>query len=214
MIIRRTITKEEITGMPKVVFPGKIHVVNTPWEAETAVTYLKQYPLLGIDTETRPSFTKWQNHQVALLQVATPEECFLFRLNLMGIPLPVLLLLENPHITKVGLSLKDDFMMLHKRAPFEPRGIVELQEFVRPFGIQEMSLQKIYAILFGEKISKGQRLSNWEAQTLTIPQQQYAATDAWTCINIYRKLQELEASGDYEIEELPDETADSTIQHS
>ena len=200
MLIKRTIDKEVVNAMPKAAFTGEIHVVNTPWEAERAVTYLRGCPLLGIDIETRPSFAKGHTHKVALLQVASEEHCFLFRLNVMGLTLPLITLLEMPHITKVGLSLKDDFMMLHKRAPFEPRGIIELQEFVRPFGIEEQSLQKIYAILFGEKISKTQRLSNWEADVLTQPQQLYAATDAWACLNIYRKLQQLKESGDYEME--------------
>lgn len=200
MLIKRTIDKEVVNAMPKAAFTGEIHVVNTPWEAERAVAYLRGCPLLGIDSETRPSFAKGHTHKVALLQVASEEHCFLFRLNVMGLTLPLITLLEMPHITKVGLSLKDDFMMLHKRAPFEPRGIIELQEFVRPFGIEEQSLQKIYAILFGEKISKTQRLSNWEADVLTQPQQLYAATDAWACLNIYQKLQQLKESGDYEME--------------
>lgn len=199
MVIRRTIGKEELKDMPKVVYPGQIHVVQTPQEAERAVTFLKRNSLLGIDSETRPSFTKGQTHKVALLQVASDEHCFLFRLNLTGLTLPIILLLENPAITKVGLSLRDDFMMLHKRAPFQQRSCVELQEFVRPFGIQDKSLQKIYGILFGEKISKSQRLSNWEADELTLPQQQYAATDAWACLNIYNKLTELKRTGDFEI---------------
>ena len=201
MIIKRTIDKEAVKELPKTLFPGEIHVVQTPWEAEKAVAYLKTCPLLGIDSETRPSFTKGRTHKVALLQVSSEKHCFLFRLNLTGLTLPVITLLESPHVTKVGLSLHDDFMMLHKRAPFEQRACVELQEFVRPFGIQEKSLQKIYAILFGEKISKTQRLSNWEAETLTEPQKQYAATDAWACLNIYNKLQELKRTGDFEIEE-------------
>ena len=200
MLIKRTINKEVVNAMPKAAFTGEIHVVNTPWEAERAVAYLRGCPLLGIDSETRPSFAKGHTHKVALLQVASEEHCFLFRLNVMGLTLPLITLLEMPHITKVGLSLKDDFMMLHKRAPFEPRGIIELQEFVRPFGIEEQSLQKIYAILFSEKISKTQRLSNWEADVLTQPQQLYAATDAWACLNIYRKLQQLKESGNYEME--------------
>lgn len=109
------------------------------------------------------------------------------------------MLLENPNVIKVGLSLRDDFMMLHKRAPFEQHSCIELQEYVRTFGIQDKSLQKIYAILFAEKISKSQRLSNWEAEVLTQPQQQYAATDAWACINIYNRLQELKRTGDFEL---------------
>ena len=201
MIIKRTIDKEAVKELPKTLFPGEIHVVQTPWEAKKAVAYLRTCPLLGIDSETRPSFTKGRTHKVALLQVSSEEHCFLFRLNLTGLTLPVITLLESPHVTKVGLSLHDDFMMLHKRAPFEQRACVELQEFVRPFGIQEKSLQKIYAILFGEKISKTQQLSNWEAETLTEPQKLYAATDAWACLNIYNKLQELKRTGDFEIEE-------------
>lgn len=203
MTIKRTIDKEALKDMPKALFQGQIHVVQTPWEAEKAVEYLKKCPMVGIDSETRPSFSKGQHFKVALLQVSSKDHCFLFRLNLTGLTLPIITLLESPHIQKVGLSLRDDFMMLHKRAPFEPRACIELQEYVRTFGIQDKSLQKIYGILFGEKISKTQRLSNWEAPQLTEPQKLYAATDAWACLNIYNKLQELKETGDFEIEPLP-----------
>lgn len=199
MVIRRTIDKEELSNMPKAAFPGQIHVVSTPQDAERAVAYLKKCPLVGIDSETRPSFSKGQVHKVALLQVSSEEHCFLFRLNQTGLTLPVIMLLENPNVVKVGLSLKDDFMMLHKRAPFEQRGCIELQEYVRMFGIQDKSLQKIFGIIFGQKISKSQRLSNWEAEQLTQPQQLYAATDAWACLTIYNRLEELKQTGDYVI---------------
>lgn len=192
--------------MPKAVFHGQIHVVQTPQEAEKAVAYLNTCPVVGIDSETRPSFTKGQSHKVALLQISSEKHCFLFRLNLTGLTLPLITLLENPGVTKVGLSLRDDFMMLHKRAPFEQRACIELQEYVRAFGIQDKSLQKIYAILFSEKISKSQRLSNWEAETLTEKQKQYAATDAWACLNIYNRLQELKHNGDFELEKEKEET--------
>lgn len=199
MVIKRSIDKEVLNDLPKAAFTGQIHIVQTPWEAEKAVTYLKKCSLLGIDSETRPSFTKGQSHKVALLQISSEEHCFLFRLNLTGLTLPIITLLESPSVTKVGLSLRDDFMMLHKRAPFEQRSCVELQEYVRAFGIQDKSLQKIYGILFGEKISKSQRLSNWEADVLSEPQKQYAATDAYACLNIYNRLQELKRTGDFEI---------------
>lgn len=199
LTIRRSIEKAEIASMPKEEFQGEIHLVNTPHEAEMAANWLKKCSLLGIDTETRPSFSRGQHYKVALLQIASADHCFLFRLNLTGLTLPVIMLLENPSITKVGLSLHDDFMMLHRRAPFEPRGVVELQEYVCPFGIEDRSLQKIYAILFQRKISKSQRLTNWEATQLTRPQQLYAATDAWACLHIYNLLNELKASGDFVI---------------
>ncbi len=188
--------------MPKAVFPGEIHVVQTPEEIEKASVQLGNYTVVGIDSETRPSFSKGRMFKVALLQISSEYHCYLFRLNLTGITQPIISLLENPCITKVGLSLKDDFLMLHKRAPFKQRACVELQEYVRAFGIEEKSLQKIYAILFGEKISKSQRLTNWEAPTLTESQKLYAATDAWACLNIYNHLQKLKQTGEFEIEHV------------
>lgn len=205
MIIRDTITKEEINQMPRVGFNGSIRVAETPSEIEHAIAYLRTFPALGIDTETRPSFKKGQNNQVALLQVATDDVCYLIRLNKSGLTLPVIQLLESQDILKIGLSLKDDFMMLQKRSPFHPHNYVELQELACTFGIQEKSLQKMYAILFGQKISKAQRLSNWEASSLSPAQQEYAAIDAWACLHIYHKLEELRRTGDFTIQKTINE---------
>jgi ribonuclease D len=202
MIVKRTITKDDISEMPKVNFEGKIIMICTEKDAERAVDFLSKYPVLGIDSETKPSFVKGKSHKVSLLQISTDQHCFLFRLNLIGFPNVLIGLLENPSIVKVGLSLKDDFMAMHRRVTFKQQNCVELQEFVKPFGIQDKSLQKIYAILFGHKISKSQRLSNWEAETLSPSQQLYAATDAWTCLKIYNLLQDLHQTGDYVKEEI------------
>lgn len=117
MIVRRTIDKDELKELPKTIFPGRIHVIQSEAETKKAVAYLQSRTVIGIDSETRPSFTKGQSHKVALLQVSSEECCFLFRLNMTGLTQPLVDLLENPGVIKVGLSLKDDFMMLHKRAP-------------------------------------------------------------------------------------------------
>lgn len=199
MIVRKTISKETIKEMPKAVFPGRIYVIHTEADVDKAVAYLETRPVVGIDSETRPSFTKGHTHKVALLQVSSEECCFLFRLNATGLTPSLVGLLENPAILKVGLSLRDDFMMLRKRAPLTQQGCIDLQDFVRPFGIEDKSLQKIYGILFQEKISKSQRLSNWEIDVLTDAQKQYAATDAWACLRIYNLLQELKQTGNFEL---------------
>lgn len=199
MIVKRTISKETVKELPKALFNGRIIVIQTEDEADKAVAYLQTQKVLGIDSETRPSFTKGQSYKVALLQISSEECCFLFRLNTIGLTPALIGLLKNPAVIKIGLSLRDDFMMLHKRAPFNPQGCIELQDYVRPFGIQDKSLQKIYGILFNEKISKSQRLSNWEADVLTDAQKQYAATDAWACLQIYNCLQELKRTGDFEM---------------
>ena len=103
MILKRTISKEEVKEMPKAAFPGRIHVIQTESEAEKAVAYLQSQAILGIDSETRPSFTKGHSHKVALLQISSDECCFLFRLNMTGLTQPIIELLENPEVIKVGL---------------------------------------------------------------------------------------------------------------
>lgn len=188
-----TIDKKEISEMEKVLFPGRIILIFTVADAKKAIDYLNTCTVVGVDTETRPSFTKGRVNKVALLQISTEDTCFLFRLNSIGIPDFVEDFLQND-VLKIGLSLRDDFNMLRKRNHKDPRkgNWIELQDYVSRFGIQEKSLQKIYAILFGKKISKSQRLSNWEADVLTEGQQLYAATDAWASLKIYLKLAESE----------------------
>lgn len=200
------IDKKDIQTLPRVLFEGRIFVLQSESEAQRAVAYLKGFPVLGIDTETRPSFRKGQTNKVALLQISTDDTCFLFRLNRMGLPPAVIQLLEEPSVVKVGLSLHDDIASLRRRGDFEPQAFVELQEAVRSIGIEDKSLQKLYANFFGQKISKGQQLTNWEADTLTENQQRYAATDAWACVKIFRELELLKRTNDYELQIVPEET--------
>ena len=179
--------KSIINSLPLVTFPGKIIVVLNEYEADRAVEYLLSCDVLGVDTETRPAFRKGNNHKVALLQVATRKECFLFRLNHLGLPKSLLRLLSNKQVPMVGLSWHDDLMSLHRREQFEPGWFIDIQDIIGNLGIVDKSLQKLYANLFGEKISKRQRLTNWEADVLTERQKEYAAIDAWACINLDRK---------------------------
>lgn len=204
-VIYNKIDKRSISNLPKVLFPGRIVVVTTENDADKAVDFLLAQPILGVDTETRPAFKKGINHKVALLQVATHNICFLFRLNYTGITTSILKLLEDTTVPKIGLSLHDDIMSMHRRADFRPGNFIDLQKHVGEIGIEDLSLQKLYANFFGQKISKAQRLSNWEADILTQQQKNYAATDAWACIMLYEELQKLEDTGDYELVVKPEE---------
>ena len=134
-VIQDKYDKEKIQTLPCVHFKGRIIVVFTEKDANKAVDYLMKQPVLGFDTETRPSFKKGQSHQVALLQVATHDTCFLFRLNKIGVTDSVVRLLEDQEITKVGLSLQDDMRMLSQRRAFTPGTFVELQKEVKDIGI-------------------------------------------------------------------------------
>ena len=181
------------------LFEGRIVVVLNEHESQMAVRYLLSQKILGVDTETRPSFTRGRINQVALLQVSSHDMCFLFRLNLLGMSPSVKQLLEDTTVPKIGLSWRDDLNMLHKLGDFTAGHFIDLQDHVREIGVQDMSLQKLYANFFGQKVSKRERLTNWEADVLSDKQKMYAATDAWTCIMLYEELMRLEQTNDYEL---------------
>ncbi len=184
----QTIAKEQLSVLPVEEYPGRIIVVDTEEDAIKAVEYLSTFKKVGFDTETRPSFKKGRYYKIALMQIATEECCFLFRLNRIHIPASLEELLTSKETLKIGLSLRDDFGAIRKRTSVTPANFLDLQNYVGSFGIEDASLQKIYAILFQKKISKGQRLSNWEADVLTESQKKYAALDAWACLRIYNEL--------------------------
>lgn len=192
--VRPHIDKDEIANLPVAQFQGKVYVLLTEREAKSAVEYLLRQRVVGIDTETRPSFKKGKVNNIALLQVSTDDQCFLFRLCRMGIPDCIKTLLESKSLIKVGLSLKDDFLQLNRSESekIAPQAYIELQTDVKQIGIEDMSLQKIFANLFGKRISKRQQLSNWEADILSEAQQIYAATDAWACLKIYEEINRIE----------------------
>jgi len=198
-IIYNKFDKKSIAQLPTVSFPGKTVVVMSESEAEKAVHFLLSQDILGVDTETRPSFKKGESHMVSLLQVSTSDVCFLFRLNHIGITPAILRLLENKAVPMVGLSLHDDMLSLHKRVAFTPGYFIDLQDLVGELGIEDLSLQKLYANLFHQKISKRQRLTNWDSDVLNDKQKAYAALDAWACINLYKEILRLKQSGDYEL---------------
>ena len=184
----KTIDKAALAQLPAEQFTGRIEIIQTLDRAVKAVKFLMDQPLVGFDTETRPNFRKNDNHKVSLMQLSTPDICFLIRLNRVGLFPELKEFLESEKVTKIGLSTKDDFHMLNRLAPIEPKGFIELQQLVKNYGIGEASLTKIYALLFGKRISKAQRLSNWEAVELTLAQQRYAALDAYACLRIYSQL--------------------------
>lgn len=199
--------KQFISGLPRFMYTGPIQTIIGVDTAERAVSVLRKSRLLGIDTETRPSFRKGESHKVALLQISTEELCFLFRLNRIGFPQCLIDLLSDESILKVGLSLKDDFHMLRARHPFSPKGFIDLQDFVKEMGIEDMSLQNSTPTS-STCAYQNARLSNWEASDLTEQQQRYAATDAYACLKLYDRLCSLKEKGNYILEESASEKTD------
>lgn len=185
MIYKESITKEELDNLPLENFEGEIIVFNHKKGVKEAVAYLSQFPYLGFDTETRPSFKKGQVNKVALLQLSTRDKAFLFRINRFDLPKSLLQLLANPNIVKAGAAIRDDVKALQLNKGFKPGGFVELQDVAKDLGINNFSLKKLAGIVLNYKISKAQQLSNWEADELSEAQLRYAATDAWISYLIY-----------------------------
>ena len=198
------ITHEDVDALPYVAFGGKITLVKRAADVAAAAEYLALQPVLGYDTETRPSFARGEHYGVSLLQLATAEQAFLFRVDKVGLPLPLLELLQRRQPLKVGVAIGDDIRGLQRIAPFTPQGFVDLQKMAEAYGIQDKALKKVAAIVLGLRISKSQQTSNWGAYSYSAEQKLYAATDAWVCREVYLKL--LERS-----EEIAPTTADAFV---
>ena len=192
-MFQESITKEELDDLPQKAFDGEITVVDNYELLKEAVAYLSQSGVLGFDTETKPSFKRGQVNKVALLQLSNAERAFLFQLHKVGLPDDLKTLLSDSNILKVGVAIRDDVKALQRLSNFKAAGFVELQEKVKGFGIQDFSLKKIAGIVLGVRISKSQRLTNWEAENLSEGQQTYAATDAWVAHEIFYSLTEAQS---------------------
>lgn len=183
-----TISNDQTALLPAAQFPGEIVVVDSRKGVAAACRELSLEPIIGFDTETRPSFKAGVQYKVSLLQLSTPKRCFLFRLCRIPLEKELLRLLESPTHLKIGAAVAGDISALKRLRHFREAGFVDLQTMVANWGIEEKSLRKMSAIVLGERVSKAQRLSNWEASSLTEQQQMYAATDAWVCQRIYNEL--------------------------
>jgi len=185
-----TVTPEEIDALELAVFPGKISVITEEGkEYAHAIKHLKQQRMIGFDTETKPVFVAHAKHNhSALLQLSSETEAFLFRLHSLGLPQDLADILSDEHITKIGAAVGEDIRGLQYYNDFEAHRFMDLQTMGELYGISDKSVRKMSAIILKLKVSKKEQCSNWEAVTLSASQQQYAATDAWICLKMYKAL--------------------------
>jgi len=186
---KKSISDEEVASYEQRSFAGEIHVVDSHETMRKAVEYLQLCPVLGFDTETRPAFAKHVKYDVALLQLSDNKHAFLFQLQKTGIPRNLAALLSSPTIRKVGVAVHDDIVKLNELCNCKMKGFVDLQPIAKQLGIENISLKKLTAIVLGFRISKKQQTSNWEMNSLTPAQKNYAATDAWVSFEMYRRLE-------------------------
>lgn len=187
-----SISKEAIQELPLCEFGGIITVIEDPDKVDEIVAQLSAEKALGFDTETKPSFKKGKGNSVSLLQISTTKAAYLFRLNKIGFMPSLVKLLADPKILKVGVGIRDDLRALNQLDKFKPAGFIELQEMVKLYGVKVFSLKSLAALALNVRVSKRQRLSNWENDVLTEAQAQYAAIDSWIALQIYKKLMTIE----------------------
>jgi len=182
------ISKEEVAELKLIQYEGPIIVIDSPESLKEEIDQIARHPILGFDTETRPSFKKGKVYPTSLIQLSSTTQAWLLRLNRIGTSNELLDLLASEDTLKVGSGLNDDLRRLQSDFQFEPAGFLDLQQYVEAFHIEEKGLKKLSGIVLGRRISKSQQVSNWDADLLSDAQLRYAATDAWICLEIYNTL--------------------------
>ena len=182
------LTKDEINLLPIQAWNGPIVLVQDDAALDAALEQLWKEPVLGFDTETRPTFTKGKTCLPALIQLSTADTAYLIQLTHLPFDERVAELLASPRVLKVGVAIHDDMKALARIHDFTPAGVVDLAALARAKGIQAQGLRTLSANLLGFRISKSAQCSNWENRELSPQQVKYAATDAWVGRELYFHL--------------------------
>jgi ribonuclease D len=183
-----TISSEEINVLPLGAYTGKTIVLTEERKLAKAFDEIHEHRVVGFDTETKPVFVRGHQNSVALMQIALPEKVFLVRIKQTGITPHIIKFLESEEVQKAGVALRDDIKALQRLKHYSPAGFIELAQLSKQAGLEVESVKKLTALLLGFRISKSAQTSNWEADVLQEKQISYAATDAWVCLEIYKKL--------------------------
>lgn len=181
------IGKEAINALPLIFWDGPVQVIEQLDEMHSVVARLMNESHLGFDTETRPSFKKGEYHPPALVQLATADCVYLFRISKVNTLEALKPLFESEDILKTGVAIRDDVKELRAMETFSPAGFVEITDITSQKKIENKGLRALAALLMGGRISKGAQVSNWAKQELDEKQIRYAATDAWISRELYIK---------------------------
>lgn len=185
-------SKEQILTFPR--FPNlaldKIIVINQLKQCQAIETELKTAALLGFDTESKPTFNKGEIQTGPhLIQLATAEKAYLFQVSsdILDFLKPIF---ENPDQIKVGFGLKNDAHLFRKKG-IELKSVIELSKCFGSFGLNNpVGIKNAIALLFQMNFPKSKSVStsNWARKSLTIPQIEYAAADAYAPVLIFEEL--------------------------
>jgi len=185
----QVISKEALNELPVRRYEGKVRLIATVPDLEQARADLRQEAVVGLDTETRPSFRKGEVHLPCLVQAATARAVYLFQLSRVDVIPIINELLAAPQTVKTGVGLAHDLRQLKQVFPFEVENVVDLGVVARRGGLGQSGVRNLAGMLLGFRIPKGNRTSNWATPQLSPAQIAYAATDAWACRELYLEFE-------------------------
>ena len=166
-----------------------MRLFTTVPDLEQARADIRQEQVVGLDTETRPSFRKGEIYLPCLVQAATARAVYLFQLSRVDVIPVINELLAEARIVKTGVGLAHDLQKLKEVFPFTVNNTVDLGVIARRRGLGQSGVRNLAGMLLGFRIPKGNRTSNWAAPQLSPAQITYAATDAWACRELYLEFE-------------------------
>ncbi|MDH3287510.1 MAG: 3'-5' exonuclease domain-containing protein 2 [Betaproteobacteria bacterium] len=187
----KSISKEDIANLPIRRYEGKVSLVTTLHDLQEAREDIREERVVGLDTETRPSFRKGENHLPCLVQAATARAVYLFQLSRLDVFPALVELLAKPDLAKAGVALAHDLRQLKLVFPFTVENVVDLGVVARRRGLGQTGVRNLAGMFLGFRIPKGNRTSNWAAPRLSPAQITYAATDAWACRELFLRFESL-----------------------
>ena len=169
-----------------------IEVINTSEQLEEAMNSISLAPFIGFDSEQKPTFKKGQtSHGVCLVQLATASKCYLIQIKQIKNLKPLIDLLEDDKIIKIGTGLKGDNEALFKQFGLRLKSTIDLENvFKKLSSVNQIGAKKAASIILNEKLQKSKNISrsNWENSDLSDGQIKYASEDATVVYDVMNKI--------------------------
>jgi len=170
----------------------RITLASSGTQARAALEQLRQAPVWGFDTESKPTFKVGEaSDGPHVLQLSTPQRAWVFQLLDPECRAVAAQLMSMPEVVKAGFGLGDDRKRILHKLGVEPVGVLELNHVFRERGYRkDMGVKGAVAVLFNQRFIKSKKAatSNWAAQHLTDAQLVYAANDAYAAMRVYDAL--------------------------
>ena len=192
---RPTPGKEQIEGLEPFerLALAQIELISNAQQAGRALQELDGVTALGFDTESKPTFAKFEaSTGPHIVQLSTLERAYIFQLEDAECRRAVALLLEARHVIKAGFGLGDDRRRITSKLGVDLQGVLDLNTVFRERGYRkDMGVRGAVAVMFDKRFIKSKKAStsNWANPRLSEAQLIYAANDAYAALRVFNALE-------------------------